>query len=737
MAHRLRITAVALVCVIAGPARAEPISLSIITAIIGTSAAGTTIGGTLTVGALLSGILTTALGIGLSLLLTPKPKTPTPESGMIPFQQTLPYRSYGYGRAASAGAIMLKEEVGGWLVQVQAIAGHQIDAFEALYLNDDLVTVPIIGLLISGFIPAGADGRYRSNIVQLDSRIGQTPETYYAMVNALMGTNWDSNYRGDSIASLAMKCMPVEAKYFPTGYPYGQPQPRPVARWARVYDWRDGTQTLGNPGTWKWSQNAAVCIAHWLCLSPFGFRDDFADAITPVLSEWTQAANDCDDAMALKAGGTEPRYRINGFSTAESNIATTLLTMLQCCDGHLIKVGPIYRLKVGKYATPTVIITDDDIAGVSFQNGQLTENKINEATAKYTSPDNAYVTVDTDPVIDTADQSVRPGAPRKSSLDLQWVQYPGQASRLLRREMNRQQEQLRGKITLKWSGMNAAFERDFIVQSNSIPRLANVVLQNMKPVISARSLRVEIDFIQTGPEIDTYNPATDETTHPTVPSRPTSSGPPVPTGLAAVGELSSDASGASSVVLVVSWDDPTLALATALGLTFIGQYRLTDAGGGTPGSWVSIGLGTPLLASGRYSAVTTLVPIGTSLDVEIAAVGAGTSAYCSPVTVSTGLPDLAPLPPTWTSAVGASGHADLTVVAPNSANFNAVQFYRALHGVAFGGATPIGSPVTGASGATITYTDTHAAGFFDYFAESLTTALVSSDPAGPRSATIT
>jgi hypothetical protein len=738
MARRLRLlVGVSLAALgLATPALADPIFTPILTAILGASLFATPILGT-TLGAILTGLLTTALGIGLSLLLTPRPKTPPAESGIIAVQQSIPYRNYGYGRAANAGAVMVKEEISGWYVFVAAIAGHQIDAFEALYLNDDLVIAPITGNRIVGNIPAGADGRYRSNIVNIDTRVGFATETYYTIINALMGASWDTNYRGDSIASLAMTLMPVEAKYFPTGYPYGACAPRPVLRWALVYDWRDGTQFLATPSTWKWSQNAAICIAHWLTLSPFGFRDNFTTSITPYLSEWTQAANDCDDAMALKAGGTEPRYRINGFSSAESNIATTLLTMLQCCDGHLIKVGGAYRLKVGKYQTPTVIITDDDIAGVYFQNGQLTENKVNEATAKYTSPDNGYVTVDTDPMVDTTDQSVRPGAPRKSQLDLSWVQYPGQASRLLKREMIRQKEPLRGKLTLKWSGMNAAFERDFIVQSNSIPRLANVVLQNMKPVISAKQLRVEIDFIGSGPQIDTYSAASDETTHPTIVARPSSGSPPVPTGLAVVGELISDPSGASSVILNLSWDDPSIGLPYAVGLTFIGQYRLHDGGGGVPGPWVSLSIISPVLSGGRYSSQTTVVPLGVSLDVEIATIGAGTSAYCSPVTVSTALVDLAPLPPTWTSAVGAAGHATLSVTAPYSANFDSIQFYRALSGGTFSSSTPIGSPVVGARAATITYTDTHSAGSFDYFAVALTTALVGSAPAGPRAATIT
>ena len=746
MARRLILPALSLAFMVASlaPAQADPIFTPIITALLTAAAFPTTVsvlGASISIASVLSGLLVAGIGIVLTSLLTPKPKTPTPESGLVAVQQTIPYRIFGFGIAPCAGAVMLKEEIGGWLVYVAAISGHPVESIEALFLNDDPVTVPPNGLMLKGYVAGQADGRYGSSIVYdtltIDTRLGASTETYYDFISALVPSQWTTAHRGDTCASLAMTCAPIDAKYFGTIYPYGAPQPRPVVKWALVYDWRDNTQVLATPSTWKWSQNNALHISHWLCNSTFGFQENFTNAIAPFLSEWTQAANDCDDAMALKAGGTEPRYQSGGFGTAESSISSTLLTLLQSCDGHLVKFGGAYRLKVGKYQAPTITITDDDIVGVYFQNGQITEQKVNEATAKYTSPDCGYITVDTDPVIDTSDQAIRPGAPRKAQLDLAWVQSPGRASRLLKREMIRQKEPLRGKLTLKWSGMNACFERWIEVQSNSIQRLANVVIENTKSVISAKTMRIEIDFIGSGPQIDTYDPSNDETTHPTVPSRPTAVNAPVPTSLSAVGELLTDpSSGAATVVLNISWDQPIFNGAPWLGLTFLAQYRLHDAGGGIPGPWVSLGALTPSLSGSTYSAQTVPVP-SSELDVQMQATGSGTSAWSPSDTISTNYPDLAPLPPTWISATGSSGHAALSVTSPYSANFYAVQFYRALSGNPFGSATAIGSPVTGAVNSTISYTDTVAAGTYDYFAVSETSLPVSSSPVGPETATVT
>ena len=778
----------ALACAIATPANADPIITPIIASIIasvGIPASVSVFGITIGVAGVLSGLVTTAIGIGLAILFAPRPKLPPPEDGVIVAQQNLPYRIYVYGRARVAGAVMLKESIASNLCFVAAIAGHYVDGFETLYLNDDQVTVPalvvtagafvvgtsytiasvgttnftLIGAsantigviftatgvgsgtgtatateLIAGTVAAGADGRYGGSTVYIETRQGLSPETAYAFITSQLPTYWDATHRGDGQASIGMKCGGVSAQNFVTTYPYAAPSPSAILRGYQVFDPRDGTQSPTNPATWKWSQNAALAILHFLCFSKFGFQANYSTAIFPFLSQWIQAANDCDDAMPLKSGGTEPRYRLGGWTTTEQAKVTTLLMMLQCCDGFLSRRGAGYWLQIGKYYAPTVTLTDDDIVGFIIQTDVSSEDKVNEAIAYWSDPDNGYVTVDTDPIINEADQVARGGAPRKAQLQLTWVQSVGQASRLLKREMFRQGVTVRGTLTLGWSGMNGAYERWIAINSNSIPRLSGVVIENRKAVISARTRTVTVDFILSGTALDTYNPATDESSVPPIPQRPATVGLPIPANVTVVPELV----GPSTVVLAVSWDEPFYNGA-AWNLNYIVQWRLTNAGGGTPGAWTQQTFTTPTIAALRVSVQTNVVPFGTSIDVEVSSVGTGASlsTWSALHTVSTILSSLAPASPTWTSAVGHTGNAVLTVVAPTSSNFASVQFYRAATGSPFSSATTIGSPVTGSPSATLTYTDTVAAGTYDYFAVSLTSSAVASAPAGPETATVT
>ena len=781
----------ALACALATPARADPIITPIIASVIasvGLPASVTVFGITFGTAAVLTGLVTTAIGIGLAVLFAPRPKLPPPEDGVMAVQQSLPYRVYVYGRARVSGAVMLKESIASNLCYVAALAGHYVDGIEALYLNDDAVTVPpaavtagafvtgtaytiatvgttnftaigasanTVGViftatgagsgtgtatraeLISGTVSSGADGRYGGGVVTIDTRQGLPTETAYAAITSLLPTYWDATHRGDGQASLGMICGGVASQNFTTTYPYASPAPSVILRGYQVFDPRDGTQSETNPATWKWSQNAALCIVHFLCFSEFGFRANYADAIAPFLSQWIQAANDCDDAISLKAGGTEPRYRLGGWITTEQSRVTTLLAMLQCCDGFLSRRGAGYWLQVGKYYAPTVTLTDDDVVGFIIQTDVSSEDKVNEATAYWSDPDNGYVTVDTAPLINATDQAARGGAPRKAQLQIPWVQSVGQASRLLKREMFRQGVPVRGTLTLGWSGLNAAYERWIAINSNSIPRLSGVVVENRKAVISARTRTVTIDFILSGPALDAYTAATDESSVPPIPQRPASVGLPVPTTVSVVPELVTDGTGASSVLLAISWDEPFYN-GSAWNLNYVVQWRLTNAGGGVPGAWTQQSFSSPTIAALRVSVQTSVVPAGTSLDVQVSSVGTGASlsTWSSTVTVSTVLSGIAPAAPTWTSAVGGVGNAVLTVVAPPSPNFAKAQFYRAAHGSAFATATAIGSPVSGSPGGTLTYTDTHSAGTFDYFAVSLTSTSVASAPAGPQTATI-
>lgn len=734
---RAILSGAALVC-LTTPAAADPIFTPLLVAAL--TAAGVSAGTAVIVAPILGAIVITAAGLGLSLLFSSRGTPAKPENATYAVQQPIPFRIYGYGTARVPGATVLKEP-GAYnnLAVVNVLNGHLVDSFVACYLNDDLVQVPIVDGLISGTVATGADGRYGKgkdnpfNVVQLNSTRGLVPEKNWDIIGGIVSNLWPKTCRGDGCASLQMVALGVRQSEFSKIYPYQAPQPSAVLNQYRLFDPRNAKQTPGLDASYVFAKNAALAILHFECFSDYGPRRKYATAILPVLDLWLQAINDCDVLVPLKAGGTEPRYQLGGFTTTEQDRRSTLQAMLAACDGHFVERGDgTIILRVGVYRAPTVTLTDDDIVGFMIQRDVSSEEKVNRATAKYTDPANAYITVETVPMNDLSDQAIRPGPIRSSQLDLTWVQSVGQASRLLKREMTRSAEKTRGTLTLNLSGMNACFERWVLVQSNSVPRLNGTVIEIRKPTISLSTMTIEIEFMGSGPQVDAYNAATDESPPQPVAARSLILGPPIPQNVSVVPEQNG-----SSIYLNVSWDAPSDGNGNYLYyLDYQVGYAVVDAKG-NDGPIVNQTFVDPVITGGRINVSTSPVPTGSKLDVGVVSIATGQtlSTQSQVVRVDTSL--TAPGPPTAFTAKGGAKQATLSCTNPTGSNFASVQFYRAVSGGGFASSSSIGQPVSGQPGAMSTFTDMGVnAGTYDYYVTAASSAGINSEPVGPATVTV-
>jgi hypothetical protein len=707
----------------------DPIFTPLFTAAI--AAAGGTasvaIGGiTINIAAVLSAVTVTAIGIGLVLLFSPRPK---PESGAIPVQQTTPYRIFAYGVVRMSGAVMLKENANGPLNYVAALCAHRISRFNQLYMNDDLVTIAFdsFNRQFAGNIGAGFDGRYAGD-VGIQCRLGRTPEVPYSLTSNL----WGTSYRGDGISSIAMVCTQPTQANFTKIFPFSGPAPSVVIRSARLFDPRPPEQHVDDPESWAFSQNVALAILHHQCFSDFGAGRNYQTAVLPVLDYWIQAANDCDDFMPVRGGGSERRYELGFFGTTEQDQKTTLQTMLNACDGHFVERGDgTIILRVGKYVEPTVVISDADIIGFQIQSAIASEDAINQASAKYSSPDAGFVTVETDPVINFADQAARPGAPHVAQFDLGAVQSTGQASRLLNREMIRQAEQIRGKLWLRLSGLNCAYERFVKINSNTVPYLADTAVEIRRAVISLQSGTVEIDFLGTGPSIDTFDPGVDGSTPPYVPRRSVELGLPTPGRVRVIPSLDSN----GGVFFGVSWDDMPSDLGYS-SYTWTMQWRVPDVGGGVPGSWGSATFISPTSVNQRFieAIPPNEVDAGFDYEVQVFSVASGDSLSTSNIfqKVGTKPEACAPARPTGLAcAVLAPGLVQATGNQSTSPNAAFVRLFRSAAGDSFDMAVPCGPMFRVAVGSFFTTNDNPPGGHFSYWLASYAENGVGSDSLAP------
>jgi hypothetical protein len=429
-------------------------------------------------------------GVSVGLYLLTAPSIPKAEDGKIPVQETVAPRQYCYGVARLSGALMLREtNTGGAgnLCTILALASHRVNGFRHIYLNDNKVTfsggpypIPAGGQVVDN----SPNGRYDGHVFMC-VRFGVVPETrinmFDGMTNPLDPALWPLTARGDGCAQLGMRCNDAgNVANQQIRYPYGAPNPSAVTEGYRVYDPRDAGQSPGDPTTWLWSENPALCILHYLCFSEFGFRYPYDLAIAPVVDEWKHAADVCNELLPTLSGipANIRRYELGGFATADNEQKAVLRQMLDACDGWLVRRGDgSCLIRVGKFEASGVEITDDQILGFSYQNGIADDEVVNRLDVQLTSHDHAWTQVECDPFDDNPDQTAR-GHVRETMMNLAWVQDYRRARRIAKREFYRLREPLRGSLDLKLSAINAAYERWVHVASDLIPALSNRYIEN-------------------------------------------------------------------------------------------------------------------------------------------------------------------------------------------------------------------------------------------------------------------
>ncbi len=488
-------------------------------------------GGTTTLGAGTLGTIyavayygtTAALTVGLTYgsALLAMPDIPKPEVGKVNFKQNVPPRRAGYGRARISGYYMLWEASAD-AFDVVALHDGKIGGFVSFYLNDDPVTLGYLGDP-HRVTPMEGD-KYGGEGVFIDWREGLAVETSYSPAfdfSRLGGDVWTAAHRGDGIASGFLLCKAASAEHFPNRYPNGVPMLSAVADLGLVCDWRDEAQSISDPATWQTSYNPVVNLAHYLCFAPHGPNYSWETRIAPRLAEWTAAANVCDEAVALKAGGTEARYRVGGFYNYDNAPSDVIGLLLSSFDGWMAEGGDgALIVRAGKYTAPTLTLdeTEGHILGFQFRRFTPDNEAVNELRITFTSPAHDYTEVETDPWRDEVDIAAR-GAIRTEQLPLTWVQSNGQARRLAKRRMSRMAAGVRGTVTTTLIGLEALGERYVRLKIPTVSTLANIVVEVESVEIDLMNLSCTITWTAADPNIDAWNPSTEEGDGPVQPDR--------------------------------------------------------------------------------------------------------------------------------------------------------------------------------------------------------------------------
>jgi hypothetical protein len=465
--------------------------------------AGLGIGGAVYItGALVAAGLASALSLGASLL-APRPNVPRPESADRQVRSPIAARTYIRGRRRTYGALAFFDTSGSGVAgDVIAFNDGRAADIVRVYLNDDQVT------LSGNIVQPLADERYSGSKLRVGFNMGQPTETAFSEVIGEFPA-WTTDHRGDGIVTGYLLKSPATAEDFLKVYPQGDNITLSIVMdsWP-LYDPRLEDQDWSDDTTWTGPFDNGVLILLWYLVIVRG--EDFTARIAPKLSYWIAAADRCDSARALKAGGSEKLYRswIMWDSTAKPHevVGEILKTfdgwLSETEDGHLI-------LFAGQVYAPTVAITPEQIISYEVQSFVADEDRINEVVVSYISEDHDYNTVEASSWRDEDDIADR-GLVNSTSFSPQ-VPSHAQAQYLARRLAAMQNASSRGTISTTFAGRAIIGHRYIDL---TVEEAGATFFDGLAEIISiernTQTGGVNFSWVAADPTIDTWVPAVDE-----------------------------------------------------------------------------------------------------------------------------------------------------------------------------------------------------------------------------------
>lgn len=225
-----------------------------------------------------------------------------------------------------------------------------------------------------------------SGLVDFHYHLGAPDQAADADLIAAMPDEWTAAHTLSGIAYVY-----VSLSYHANAFPTGLPSPSWLVQGREVYDPRTDTTAYSN--------NPALCILDYL-RSDFGcnYPDELID-----FDSFSAAANACDEEVEVLAGGTIPRYRINGVLDLGAGKQAIINQMLGACAGAMPFSQGKYRLYAGVYQEPTFALTEDWLAGpIKVRPAPSRSDLFNTARGTYTEPLQDWQQADFQPQVDPA-----------------------------------------------------------------------------------------------------------------------------------------------------------------------------------------------------------------------------------------------------------------------------------------------------------------------------------------------
>jgi hypothetical protein len=335
-------------------------------------------------------IAVTAASMAASKLLAPKmpsfSDSSLSERGQM-VRSPIAARSIIYGRCRVSGTIVYISTTGTkneYLHLVVALAGHEVEAIDEIYFNDE--EVPLSGNQPTGFY---------SGVALINKKRGVPNDTadadLIAATVSLTDGKWTSDHKLSGIAYLYVRLTWDAEKY-----PSGIPNISAVVRGRKVFDPRTSTTA--------YSANAALCLRDYLTNS-LGMGMTTAEMDDTAFGA---AANICDENVEIKPVTTptpteENRYEANGVVSTSASPDENIGKLLSAMGGLIAYTGGKIAPYAAAYRIPTVTFSEKHFVGpISVQTRTSARDRVNSVKGVYLSEINNWQVTDFPTITDAA-----------------------------------------------------------------------------------------------------------------------------------------------------------------------------------------------------------------------------------------------------------------------------------------------------------------------------------------------
>lgn len=302
--------------------------------------------------------------------LTPKPEQSSTTGLSTTAQSPIQPRPIIYGKTRTAGTLVYIQtsgDDGKYLHMIQAIAGHEIDAYEEIYLDDELAWDN--GTTASKFSGKVRFNLYTGNQTTADSDlVSESGEwTNSCVLN-------DTAY------------IYVRLEYDKDLFSNGIPNVTALIRGKKVHDPRTGLTA--------YSENPALCIADYINDTKYGLRDITINSASLIAS-----ANVCDQQVTYEVPSQpdqqHERYALNGYIDSSKKVSTNIESMLTAMFGGVVYSQGELFIKAGYYTEPVLDVDESMMVGeMTLQTKQSRRNQYNAVKGTFLSSENNYVLAD-------------------------------------------------------------------------------------------------------------------------------------------------------------------------------------------------------------------------------------------------------------------------------------------------------------------------------------------------------